>query len=60
MKNRPKKQHTKWRIIWYQLVDGVHRMKWHTGTFGEVEVLRLACMFAGEKYSISEPGSFKE
>jgi hypothetical protein len=35
-------------------------MKWHTGTFGEVEVLRLACMFAGEKYSISEPGSFKE
>lgn len=59
MKNRSKKQPAKWRIIWFQLVDGVRRMKWYTGTLGECKVLERCCIAANEEYWLNEPGSFK-
>lgn len=58
-KQRSKKVSTNWRLIWFQLVDGVRRMRWHTGPFGECEVLRQACVAAGEEHTLSEPGKFK-
>jgi hypothetical protein len=59
MKNRPKKQPTKWRIIWFQLVDGVRRMKWHTGSLYECQVLERCCIAAKEEYNLCAPGTFK-
>lgn len=47
-----------WRICWYQLVDGVRRLRWHTGPRDECEILRQACVAAHEQHWLREPGTF--
>jgi hypothetical protein len=47
------------RIIWHQRVNGVIRVKWHTGTEAECNVLAQACTFAKESFWIRRPGEFK-
>jgi len=60
MKSRPKKAPTNWRLMWYQVVEGARRLKWHTGSRYECEVLQRVCIAAGEWHQLNEPGSFVE